>query len=552
MLFHSHITVWKLDFCSHPAYHNYRTFIVHLEKLMQKIKSMCVAAIVPTIVSALIFFLNYYCFGMDNIMIAPFATLAFLRFRNMTNHYACMGKNYLIFLAMTGLAFVAGLNLPLCIAVNAFAFFWLAYSLIDEYNPVNYFPAGMALIFFQMKPVVDLAGLANRAIALSASMLIVFLFIAILASRNKSKDPIADNIRQGLANCQEQLTAYREHDITKLDVLHQELRTINGRITDEIYHYNRSTMRATGRINWYCRYVALFQVINYSTSQAFDEDGYRTIADIFQRFLRQFETVKPTADYKQLHFRNNKPSRQSFRFRFAMRLVIVMTPCMAFASIVDLENSFWLVISVFFMMIPISDNTKNRVKQRVVGTCAGIVICFVLFSIITQFPGRAALMLLSNFMIYASTSYAMMVTYITCSALALQTIDAAISIVLLQRLLYTLAGAVIAVLANKFIFQIRTRREMLILIERLDDIQNQLVNVSEETYPDPDKRQHYTDELVIKAYMLMKRLQAYNATLPHREKENPDAPDSFAVYEKKYMGFMAAYLKDHLLEKMPL
>ncbi|MBQ8662726.1 MAG: FUSC family protein [Eubacterium sp.] len=519
---------------------------------MQKFKSMCVSAIVPTIVSALIFFLNYFCFGMENIMIAPFATLAFLRFRNMTNHYACMGKNYLIFLAMTGLAFVASINLPLCILVNAFAFFWLAYSLIDEYNPVNYFPAGMALIFFQMKPVADLAGLANRAIALSASMLIVFVFIAILAYRSKSKDPIADNIRLGLANCQNQMHAYLEHDTTKLDVLHQELRAINSRITDEIYHYNRSTMRAVGRINWYCRYVALFQVINYFTSQDYNEEEYQTIADTLQRFTRQFETVRPTADYKQLHFRNNKPSRQSFRFRFAMRLLIVMTPCMAFASAADLENSFWLVISVFFMMIPVSDNTKNRVKQRVLGTCAGIVICFVLFSIFTQFPGRAALMLLSNFMIYASTSYAMMVTYITCSALAIQTIDAAIGVVLWQRLLYTLIGAVIAVLANKCIFQIRTRKEMVILIERLDGIRNELVNVSDETYPDPDERQHYTDELVIKSYMLMKRLQTYNATISHREKEDPSAPDSFAVYEKKYMGFMAAYLKDHLLEKMPL
>ena len=519
---------------------------------MQKFKSMCIPAIVPTIVATLIFFLNYYCFGIENTLIAPFATLSFLHFRNMANHYACMTKNYLIFLAMSGLAFAAGINLPLCITVNALALFWLAYILIDEYNPTNYFPAGMALIFFQMQPVTGLAGLATRAVALTASMLIIFVFVAIIGSRRTTKDPIADNISQGLSVCRAQLNAYQHNNITKLNTLHQQLITINKKICDEIYLYNRSTLRVTGKINWYCRYVALFQVINYFTTQDYDEEGFRTISDILYRFTRQFETRKTTADYKRLHFRNQKPSIRSFRFRFAMRLVIVMTPCMAFAAFSGLENSFWLAISVFFMMIPISDHTRQRIRQRVFGTCCGIVICFIMFSIFTQFPGRVVLMTLANFMIYASTNYAMMVTYITCSALAIQSIDAAVSVVLLQRLIYTAIGALIAWLANKFIFQIRTRKEMVILIERLDDIRSQLIQVSDKTFPDPDERQHHTDELIIKAYMLMKRLQTYYGTLPDSEKDSSHTEDSFLAYEQTYMEFMAAYLKEHLLEKIPI
>lgn len=514
---------------------------------MTKFKSMCVPAIAPTIVAALIFFLNYFCFGIDNTMIAPFATLSFLRFRNMANHYECMLKNYLIFLAMTGLAFVACINLPLGIIINGLAFFWLAYSLIDEYNPTNYFPAGMALIFFQMQPVQGISGLATRAVALTASMLIVFIFTAAIASRRVSKDPIADNISQGLSNCNAQLNAYKHNNTEKLDILHQELIAINRRISDEIYHYNRSTIRAKGKINWYCRYVALFQVINYFTLQDYDEEDFQNISNILHRFHRQFEKHVPSADFKQLHFRNNKPSIRSFRFRFAMRLVLVMTPCMAFASATGLENSFWLAISVFFMMIPISDYTSQRIKQRVIGTCAGIALCFVLFTIFQGFPARVVIMMLANFMIYASTSYAMMVTYITCSALAIQSMESDVSAMLLQRILYTAVGAVIAFLANKFVFQIRTRKEMVILIERLDDVRNQLISVNEVSYPDPDERQHYTDELIIKSYMLMKRLQTYHSTLPDKESD-----DSFASYEKKYMSFMAAYLKDHLLEKMPL
>lgn len=525
---------------------------------MNKVKTMCKAAILPTIVAALIFFLNYFCFGIENTMIAPFATLSFLRFRNMANHYACVTKNYLIFLAMTGLAFVASINLPLCILINALALFWLAYLLIDEYNPTNYFPAGMALIFFQMQPAADLFALSTRVVALTASMLIVFVFTAILASRRVSKDPIADNIRQGLAICGSQFDACLTGDHDTLDRLHQELIAINRKIADEIYHYNRSTLRARGRINWYCRYVALFQVINYYTTQVFavKKEGvteeYTALRNTFHRFKKQFETTTPGRDFKQLHFRNNKPSIQSFRFRFAMRLILVMTPCMAFSYVSGLENSFWLAISVFFMMIPISDYTRQRIRQRIIGTCCGIALCFVLFTIFQSFPARVVIMMLANFMIYASTSYAIMVTYITCSALAIQSMDDQVSILLLQRIFYTLAGALIAFIANMFVFQIRTRKEMIILIQRLDDVRNDMLKVTEETYPDPDERQHYTDERIIKSYLLMKRLQTYASTLSDRDRDADGTIASFAAYEKQYMEFMAAYLKENLLEKMPL
>lgn len=519
---------------------------------MKQFKTVCRAAVVPTIVAALIFFLNYFCFGLENTMIAPFATLSFLRFRNMANHYSCMVKNYLIFLAMTGLAFLACINLPLCIAVNGLALFWLAYSLIDEYNPTNYFPAGMALIFFQMQPAEGFAGLGIRAVALSASMLIVFVFTAIIASKRVSKDPIADNIQQGLILCQKQLNVYRSQNQEAVQQLRQELIGINRKIADEIYHYNRSTLRARGRINWYCRYVALFQVINYFTTQPYAEDEFQEIQTTFLRFQKQFESATPGADFKQLHFRNTKTSLRTFRFRFAMRLVLVMTPCIAVAFASGLENSFWLAISVFFMMIPISDYTRQRIKQRVIGTCCGIAICFVLFTLFQSFPARVIIMMLANFMIYASTSYALMVTYITCSALAIQSIDSQVSVILLQRIFYTIIGAVIAFLANNYVFQIRTRKEMVILIERLDDVRSQLLNVSEATYPDPDERQHYTDELIIKSYLLMKRLQTYAATLSDNDKDADGTIAAFAAYEKQYMGFMAAYLKDHLLEKMPL
>ena len=117
-----------------------------MRKYFTDLKQKTPQAIAPTIVAALIFLITYFCFGAANSMIAPFATLSYLGFRNMKDNLGCMVRHYLIYLVMTLAAFAAMSGLALCILINAAALFWIAYLLINEYQPTNYFPAGMALI----------------------------------------------------------------------------------------------------------------------------------------------------------------------------------------------------------------------------------------------------------------------------------------------------------------------------------------------------------------------------------------------------------------------
>ena len=90
------------------------------------------SAIAPTIVATIIFFITYFFFGMENTMIGPFATLSFLRYRNMCNHYECLIRNFIVYMIMAVFSFLAVINLPLCILINAAALFWLAYLLITN------------------------------------------------------------------------------------------------------------------------------------------------------------------------------------------------------------------------------------------------------------------------------------------------------------------------------------------------------------------------------------------------------------------------------------
>ena len=505
-------------------------------------------AIAPTIVVTVIFFLTYFVFGAENSMIGPFATLSFLRFRTMHNHYECMIKNYAVFMAMALLAFLAAINLPLFIVINILALFWIAYLLIDEYDPSNYFPMGMALIFFQIAPVTTPAGLSRRILALAATFVIVFLFVFILSGINKKTDPVPDLIRHGFSNCQKQLELCRSlpddspEKEEKSEELHRSLRAISLECSGEIYSYNRASLFPRGKTNWYCHFILVFQVINYFSRIHGDKRSLEKAEKLCNDFFLEFCSRTPSPDYRRMNFRLKKPDLRSFRLRFALRQVITVTPCLVFARISGLPNAYWLVISVFFMMIPFTDHTLQRVRQRVLGTMAGIVICLGLFSLFPGFPARIAIMTIANFLIYGANGYGPTVAYITCSALALQSIDTAVIPVLLERLVYTAAGGAIALLANHFIFPIRLKNQCSYLSEMILSLQNEITVLLEVTTPGDENRRFQIDQCIIKSYLIFNRLENMQQTLPEE-----DRIPGYREFEEQHITFMARCLSKYLL-----
>lgn len=531
--------------------HNNRIFRGDFLKLSDKQKKMLQGAVAPTIVATLIFFITYFFFGMENTMIGPFATLSFLRCRNMCNHYECLIRNFSVYMIMAVLSFLAVLNLPLCIIVNAIALFWIACLLIDEYNPNNYFPAGMALIFFHIAPVHTVSDLGNRLLALLASFGIVFLFAWFLSLNTTVQNRLKALISDGFDVCKELLAqtgcitadshSAQNETSEQVPELHKKLCTINQHISREIYSANRATLRLKGKTNWYCRFVLVFQIINYLTDHAQEDNNQQTARGIYEKFYAQFQEIEPATDYRRLNFRIRKPDIRNLRFRFALRQVIVLTPCLVLAYLWQTNNIYWLVISVFFMMIPFTEYTMQRVRQRVFGTMAGIVLSFILFTIFPDFTSRVVIMTAANFLIYAADGYGPTVAFITCSALALQSIDSNIPVVLTQRLIYTLLGGGIALLSNRYIFPVRLQKQMQYLFELLRTLREQLAEIGIHTTPGDDSRRHQIDQLIIKSYLLSTRAEDLQESLPEMQKHS-----DFEDARKQHMEFLASYLAQYM------
>lgn len=538
-------------------------------------------AVMPTLVVTLIFFINYWLFGMENTIIGPFLTLSFLKFQEMEDYRGCMLRSFGIYSVMAAASFVALLHPLLCLLVNGAALFWIGYFLIDEYHPLNYFPAGMALIFFQISPVSGVQVL-KRILALAVSFLAVFLCLwAMRRVRGKKQTAVSLLAGQGLEACEQMMDALRRGGPQKAEELRRELCRVNRKISLKLYEANRSSLKKELEENVFCSYVTCFQMMSCLANQVLEgpegkgalpsetkagRNGAATEEDDELRFAQMEALQKEfkeryqkeekrlegnrqenqTKEWKglegdawkgrrvmkdRLHFRENPMDLRSFRLRFALRQVLVMTPCLLFGMLSPWENSYWLAISVFFMMVPVYESTAKRVIQRIKGSIFGIVVCLVAFSVFRGFWARVFLMTVANFFIYYSESYTAMVACITCSALALNFGTDSYILMLGMRLLYTLLGAGIAVFANVWVFRIRAFRQCQYVMELLDGLKKQMEEASGRGW---EGQQKEMNQMMVKSYLLASRMQEFNDMA--KEADRQPQVDEFI---KQHMMFMA-------------
>ena len=424
-------------------------------EFLQKAKKGAKQAVAPTIIVTSIFFLNYFCFGPENASIGPVLALLFNKYRNRNGRYECLIMDFLVCEVLAVAAFAASLHLLLNLAVNAVVFFWIACVYINDYSPANHFPVGIAYIFFLISPAQTPAALGNRAIALVVSFGLVLLFLLVYTRLFTDYPAQKKLITEGFEICRQQL-ALTEEDADRRTELDASLHGICRRCCLDTWEFNRSVIRPRNKSNFYCRYVSFFIIFSYLIDGSGSGPDFEQAKQLYEKYLDDFHSLQPRAIYRRLRFRLDPLSLQDFRVRFALREAIVLVPCIAFARVSGLENVYWMVLCAFFLVTPYSDLAADKVRRRVIGTIVGVVICQIAFPLLPTFGGRAVLMTVANFFSYFGGGYDMAVICITCAVTALSEISGSVTLMLSQRLIYNLLGALIAVLANRFLFPIHT------------------------------------------------------------------------------------------------
>lgn len=143
----------------------------------------------------------------------------------------------------------------------------------------------------------------------------------------------------------------------------------------------------------------------------------------------------------------------SVLFRHALRLSSTLTLGYALIQLLDLDFGFWILLTTLFVCQPNFSATRQKLKQRVIGTISGLLIGFVLLTLFPSQDSQLVFLTISGvlFFSFRQKNYGYATAFITMLVLFCFNQLGEGFVVILPRLFDTLLGCLLAVLAVRYI-----------------------------------------------------------------------------------------------------
>lgn len=157
----------------------------------------------------------------------------------------------------------------------------------------------------------------------------------------------------------------------------------------------------------------------------------------------------------------------SLQFNFALRMAIGLTIAMFIGVTFDFSKSMWISITVMSLTQPHYYQTKERIKQRIVGTMIGSILFLVLFEFLVPPKSSYLVLLIISYVYTFIKKYPMQIIFVTLNSLgaAMLLFDTFVSIPM--RITFVLVGAVIAFMVNKIIYASYASIETITMPEKI-------------------------------------------------------------------------------------
>lgn len=141
------------------------------------------------------------------------------------------------------------------------------------------------------------------------------------------------------------------------------------------------------------------------------------------------------------------------RLAYGLRLGIVVSVIYFVITLFNIEYGDWALYTAFTLTQLHSEYTASRSKKRVIGTILGAILIGVLFNLIPDPSLRTLMLLAAGYIMSYMSDYRDLVIFITFSSVA----SAALSVtnpnfIIMNRVVFVIIGAVIAIVASKLLF----------------------------------------------------------------------------------------------------
>ena len=148
----------------------------------------------------------------------------------------------------------------------------------------------------------------------------------------------------------------------------------------------------------------------------------------------------------------DKYNIHSIRGAYAIRIAMLTAISAFIVDFFNLSQGRWIVYTIFSLTELYSEHCRIRSKQRLQGTIIGVIIIILLFMVIKDNTIRGLIVLLGGYLDTYTTNYRDKIICVTMSVVASVSLTNGTIITAIERVGYIVLGIILAVLADKFIF----------------------------------------------------------------------------------------------------
>ncbi|AOR24898.1 FUSC family protein [Clostridium taeniosporum] len=474
-------------------------------------------------------------FGIKNIMLAfPIALTSVVLGRQNLQVKTASKILRIIFIDtfIVVFAFISSLNIYLGIIINFIAIFLIMYNMFSPYDLTFYKPFIMLYVFTGYARI-NLNELPLRVLSIIFGVLVIVFCNMIAKANEKSK--LGNTVNTSLVIIKNQLnniiinnldeelikkcsTIMRELVYKIYITRHKKYLTTNlGRIQFNIYinieyfnlylrnihlEYKNNNIKKNDILNiisiidsilQYSDYgisieeleneINLFEFINKNKSKVLNEIS-NTIKslEISLKELKQLSHRDINKVYEEWEKEKIESFKEAFRkgmrFNFSIRMAVTLTIALFIGEKLGYYKVIWAIITIMSVIQPYYEYTLKKIKERIIGNVIGILFTGVFINIVNNSLLTILILILSLYLLYGFKDYSKISLFASIASICISSLTENIHVLLFYRIIYVIAGVVIAIIVNKNIFPYKLREGMNEIIAKIDKLNTKLINYS--------------------------------------------------------------------------
>lgn len=471
-------------------------------------------------------------------------------------------------------AFISSQNLYIGIFINFSAIFLIVYTIVSPYDLSFYKPFLMLYIFTQYA-AVPFSELPFRLLSIVVGVFIIVIASVIAKSNEKSK--LGNTLRnsfqlilmQGENKLQNNYDISLQNKISKLMrelayriyiTRHKHYFTTNlGKIQFElllsIEHLNLSlNYMDNNELNFSMKVFK--NLINFDKGEDTlgkvkelikefeNENGstevlinikliYKSVEDIMRIGPKEINKIYKEWDRSDIDLIKNVFKeyfkKDSIRFKFAMRMAIIMTITMFVGELKGYYKVIWAIITIMTIMQPYYEDTIVKAKDRILGNISAIAFTGIILNIVNEKWFTISILVIALFLLYGFKEFYKISLFSGIASMCIASLTQNIYILIYYRLLYLIIGVVLAIIINKYVFPYRLKDGTKDLVSKILRLNGKLVN-STESYINLAKDKNDLRDIIIHSVLLTEKL--YLRNLQYKD----EALDKFITFNSWFIN----------------